>query len=52
MQGRFNVSFDDIRMIAPAVLRHRIALSFEGIASGMTADRLIDEILSAMPAWR
>ena len=50
MMGRFNVSFDDIRAIAPAVLRHRIALSFEGIASGLTAEKLIGEILQAIPA--
>jgi len=50
MEGRFNVSFEDIRAIAPDVLRHRVALSFEGMADGMTADRLIEEILATMPA--
>lgn len=50
MQGRFNVSFEDIRAIAPAVLRHRIALNFEGIAAGMTPDHLIHEILATLPA--
>ncbi len=50
MDGRYNVAFDDIRAIAPAVLRHRVALSFEGMAGGMTTDRLIAEILGAMPA--
>lgn len=49
MDGRFNASFDDIRAIAPSVLRHRIALSFEGLASGMTTDTLITAILDAMP---
>lgn len=50
MDGRFNVSFEDIRAIAPSVLRHRLALGFEGMANGMTTDRLIGEILSGMPA--
>lgn len=50
MDGRFNVSFDDIRAIAPSVLRHRVALSFEGMANGMTADALVSAILDAMPA--
>jgi len=49
MDGRYNVAFEDIRSIAPAVLRHRIALSFEGVASGMTAERLIAEIMEALP---
>lgn len=50
MDGRYNVSFDDIRAIAPPVLRHRVALSFEGMAAGMTTDRLVDDILGQMPA--
>lgn len=49
MDGRFNTAFEDIRAIAPAVLRHRVSLSFEGLASGMTADRLIAEIIEGMP---
>jgi len=32
------------------VFRHRVALSFEGVASGMTVERLVQEILDAMPA--
>ncbi len=36
---------EDIQMIAPDVLRHRIILSFEAEAEGRTADRCIDEIL-------
>ena len=36
---------EDIQLIAPDVLRHRIILSFEAEAEGMTADRCIDEIL-------
>lgn len=50
MDGRYNVSFEDIRAIAPSVLRHRIALSFEGLATGMTTETLIAAILDAMPA--
>lgn len=50
MDGRYNVAFEDIRAIAPSVLRHRIALSFEGIAGGMTTDALIDAVLSGMQA--
>lgn len=44
-QGRYNVAFDDVRYVAPACLRHRIALNFEGMAQGMTADQLIARLL-------
>lgn len=50
MEGRFNVAFDDIKAMAPAVLRHRVALSFEGLADGMTPDRLIGELLTTTQA--
>jgi MoxR-like ATPase len=38
LDGRFNVSFDDIRKAAPAALRHRILLNFEGQAEGVSTD--------------
>lgn len=44
-QGRFNVSFEDIEALAKPCLRHRIALNFEGMAQGRTADDIIDELL-------
>ena len=44
-QGRFNVSFEDIRALAKPCLRHRIALNFEGMAQGRTPDDIIDELL-------
>lgn len=49
MQGRYNVAFEDIQAVAPACLRHRIALSFEGMAQGDTVESIIDDILSAIP---
>lgn len=45
MQGRFNVAFEDIRYVAPACLRHRVALNFEGLAQGKSADGIIQELL-------
>jgi MoxR-like ATPase len=45
LEGRFNVAFDDLNAVAPAALRHRIFLQFEAEADGVTADRLIGEIL-------
>ena len=44
-EGRFNVSFEDIRALAKPCLRHRIALNFEGMAEGRTPDDIVDELL-------
>ncbi|MDY4079914.1 MAG: MoxR family ATPase [Clostridium sp.] len=45
MEGRYNVSFDDIKYIAYPVLRHRIILNFEGITEGITEEYIIEKIL-------
>ncbi len=44
MQGRYNVAFEDIDAVAPACLRHRIALNFEGLAQGKTVEEVIAEL--------
>ncbi|MBI4827135.1 MAG: AAA family ATPase [Nitrospirae bacterium] len=46
--GRFNLSYDDIRKAALAALRHRILLNFEGEANNMETDGIISTILKAM----
>lgn len=46
MDGRFNVSFADIRKVATSALRHRLILNFEGEAEGITTDDLIVRILN------
>ncbi|MBN1583487.1 MAG: MoxR family ATPase [Anaerolineae bacterium] len=45
LDGRYNVAFDDIRQAALPALRHRLILSFEAQAEGMTTDRVIGEVL-------
>jgi MoxR-like ATPase len=45
LAGRFAVSIDDIRKVAPPALRHRLILNFEGEAEGIKADNIIAEIL-------
>ncbi|MBE6072193.1 MAG: MoxR family ATPase [Clostridium butyricum] len=45
MEGRFNVSFDDIKEIAYPILRHRIVLNFEAITEGINEEFIIDKIL-------
>lgn len=43
--GRFHVSIGDIKVAAKPALRHRMLLNFEGEASGITPDRLIEEMI-------
>ncbi|HEX4120732.1 MAG TPA: MoxR family ATPase [Verrucomicrobiae bacterium] len=48
-RGRFNVSFEDIRSVATAALRHRLILNFEAEAEGITTDQVISQILKDVP---
>jgi len=48
--GRINVSFDDLAAAAPAALRHRILLNFEGEAEGTKVEDLIAEVIRDTPA--
>jgi len=45
LDGRYNVSFDDIRSSVKPALRHRLILNFEGEAEGLTSDRILDDLL-------
>ncbi|MDD7792888.1 AAA family ATPase [Clostridium sp. 'White wine YQ'] len=45
MDGRYNVSFQDIKDVVYPILRHRIILNFEGVSEGITADMVIDKII-------
>jgi MoxR-like ATPase len=49
MQGRFNVSFDDIEAVAMPAMRHRLILNFEAEAEGITTDHIIAQILREVP---
>lgn len=49
IQGRFNVSFDDIEAVTPAALRHRLILNFEAEAEGITTDHIIAQVLRDVP---
>ncbi len=48
LHGRAAVDVEDLRALAPAVLRHRLVLSFEADARGFTPDRLIEGLLPAI----
>jgi MoxR-like ATPase len=49
LAGRFAVATDDIRAVAPAALRHRVLLSFEGRAERIDADAVVQAALDAVP---
>lgn len=52
MAGRLQVSYGDIRKTAVPALRHRLILNFEGQASGIAADSLIEDILDHLEKSR
>jgi MoxR-like ATPase len=47
--GRYHVSYEDIRALAHPVLRHRVLTNFRAESEGVTSDAIIDELLSAVP---
>ncbi|MSU21426.1 MAG: MoxR family ATPase [Pedosphaera sp.] len=49
IQGRFNVSFDDLQAVIQPALRHRLILNFEAEAEGITTDHIIDQVLKDVP---
>lgn len=49
MQGRTNASFEDVKWLAPAVLRHRIILDYGARIDGSTPDTVIAALLEEVP---
>ncbi len=49
LQNRSNTSFEDVRSIAAAVLRHRIILSYEAKMDQFTVEQVIDSLLEQTP---
>jgi MoxR-like ATPase len=52
LQGRTYVVPDDVRALAPDILRHRLVLSYEALAEDVTAESLVDHVLREIPAPR
>ena len=48
LDGRYNVSFEDIRRVFLPALRHRVLLNFEAQAEGIETDRVLLDILEAV----
>jgi len=49
LDGRFNVSFSDVRKVFPPAMRHRILLNFEGEAEGISTDEVLADIMERTP---
>ena len=45
LAGRYNVAFEDLRAVAPAALRHRVLLNFEGLAEGVSSDDVVAAVV-------
>jgi len=50
LQGRGFVVPEDVRALAPDVLRHRIVLTFEAEAEDVSTDQVVDQVLKAVRA--
>jgi MoxR-like ATPase len=50
LQGRPAVSLEDVRAVAPPVLRHRVLVNFQAEADGIDAEAIVGRLLEAMPA--
>jgi MoxR-like ATPase len=49
LDGRFNVSFEDLRRVYLPSLRHRVLLNFEAQAEGIVCDDVLLKVLDAVP---
>ncbi|MCU0626167.1 MAG: AAA family ATPase [Gemmatimonadaceae bacterium] len=50
LRGRAYVVPDDVKAIAPDVLRHRVMTSFEAEAQGVSSDDVVTRLMAAVPA--
>jgi MoxR-like ATPase len=49
LQGRLNVSSDDVRAYALPVLRHRVLCNFAAASEGVDSDEIVRRLLAAVP---
>jgi MoxR-like ATPase len=49
LEGRYNVSFEDVRRVYLPAMRHRVLLNFEAQAEGIDPDRVLLELLEKVP---
>ena len=49
LDGRFHVSFKDVKDVVVPAMRHRVILNFEGEAEGITTDMVLEKVISDTP---
>ncbi len=49
LEGRYNVSFEDVRRVFLPAMRHRVLMNFEAQAEGIDADQILLDILENVP---
>jgi MoxR-like ATPase len=49
LMGRCFATYDDVRAVAPPVLRHRLKMNFNADAAGVTADDIVRRLLAYVP---
>jgi MoxR-like ATPase len=49
MNGRYHVSYEDIRALAQPVFRHRLLANFHAESERITTDKIIEQLLDAVP---
>ena len=49
ISGRNYVSPDDVQAVAPDCFRHRLIVSFEAEAAGVSSDRIVERLLERVP---
>jgi MoxR-like ATPase len=49
LDGRGNVSFDDVADVIVPAVRHRLILNFQAEAEGVTAERILGEVTRSLP---
>jgi MoxR-like ATPase len=49
LRGRRHVVAADVRDLAPDVLRHRLVLSYDALAEGITAEDILERVMAAVP---
>jgi MoxR-like ATPase len=49
LEGRYNVSCEDIQRLAPPIMRHRILKNFHAESDGVTSDEIVRRLLEAVP---
>jgi MoxR-like ATPase len=48
LAGRYNVSFEDVKAVFPAALRHRVLLNFEAQAENLSSDTILAAVLAGV----